>query len=69
MDLSRVEFKWTSEEICKNPLDYISRVIDIGCQFNLPRLKRYLPRHVVSFGNSDHFSQRWPFSLPSDSPG
>lgn len=49
MDLSRVEFRWASEEMAKAPLEYWGRVIDIAREFNLPRVIRYTMLAVVVF--------------------
>jgi tyrosyl-tRNA synthetase len=40
MDLRNVQFKWTSEEINKNPHEYWSTVIDIACKFKVDRITR-----------------------------
>lgn len=40
MDMSRVEFRWSSEEINKHANEYWTLVMDIARQFNLTRIKR-----------------------------
>jgi tyrosyl-tRNA synthetase len=40
MDMTRVEFLWSSEEINKAPEQYWTLVIDIARAFNLTRVKR-----------------------------
>lgn len=40
MDMSRVEFKWSSTEINNNANDYWMRVIDIATKFNIARITR-----------------------------
>lgn len=43
MDMSKVEFKWASEEIGKNPEKYWSLVMDISMKFTTDRVKRCTP--------------------------
>eukprot|EP01029_Cantina_marsupialis_P029768 TRINITY_DN782164_c0_g1_i1.p1 TRINITY_DN782164_c0_g1~~TRINITY_DN782164_c0_g1_i1.p1 ORF type:complete len:382 (+),score=124.88 TRINITY_DN782164_c0_g1_i1:129-1274(+) len=40
MNMDKVEFLWTSEEISKDPAGYWGRVMDIATKFNIPRMKR-----------------------------
>lgn len=40
MDMERVEFVWSSEEIARRPGEYWPLVMDIGRSYNLPRIKR-----------------------------
>lgn len=40
MDMERVEFKWASEEIVNNPMEYWSVVLDVARRNNVSRIKR-----------------------------
>jgi hypothetical protein len=42
MDMSRVEFRWTSEEINKRSDEYWTQVMDIARRFQLKRIMRYV---------------------------
>jgi tyrosyl-tRNA synthetase len=42
MDMERVEFRWTSEEINKRPDEYWTQVMDIARRFQLRRIMRYV---------------------------